>query len=380
MTRPGTLPSRPDGRPDFAGNRPGGRPSTGDVGDFLGIGRPIDPGFSRPTRPGGDGGLRPERPTRPDQGGGGTQWKPEHRPDHRPGNRPGNRPDWDHNFNNRPDWVHIGDNNFNNINNQWNTAIGNRPGMNNWIDRHPDRWRHYNNWGNNVHNHWNHWNNNWFRPGWWDNHSCWRGGWNYWGNRPWGYWWTVPAWGAVTGWFNNWGWNEPVYYDYGSGGNVVYEGDTVYVNGESVGTPADMAMSAAELSTVPAPESQEVADQSEWLALGTFAVSTNTADNQPSRMVQLAVNKEGIISGTLFNTETDQATGIQGKVDKQTQRVAMRIGETGKVVAETGIYNLTQKEAPLLVHFGTEKSEQMLLVRLDAPEDAENQTDGTQSF
>jgi hypothetical protein len=43
----------------------------------------------------------------------------------------------------------------------------------------------------------------------------------------------------------------------------------------------------------------------------------------------------------------------------------MRIGESDDIVVETGLYNLTQDECPVMVHFGTEKTENWLLVRLD---------------
>jgi hypothetical protein len=52
--------------------------------------------------------------------------------------------------------------------------------------------------------------------------------------------------------------------------------------------------------------------------------------------------------------------------------VAFRIGESENIVVETGLYNLTQEEAPALVHFGTDKVEDWLLVRLEAPEDGED--------
>ncbi len=41
-------------------------------------------------------------------------------------------------------------------------------------------------------------------------------------------------------------------------------------------------------------------------------------------------------------------------------------------MAETGLYNLTQEQAPVLVHFGADKVENWLFVRLEdpAPEDA----------
>ena len=84
----------------------------------------------------------------------------------------------------------------------------------------------------------------------------------------------------------------------------------------------------------------------------------------------MAVNKDGIISGTLYNRRTDKTDAIQGSVDKETQRVALRFGESETVVAETGLYNLTQDEAPLLVHFGTETQDNYLLVRLPEPDES----------
>ena len=138
-----------------------------------------------------------------------------------------------------------------------------------------------------------------------------------------------------------------------------------------VSTAEEFAMSAMELATVAPPESEEQAATTEWLPLGTFAVSTNEKDLEPSHVVQMAVSREGIISGTLFNIDTEQSQAVQGQVDRETQRVAFRIGESETIVAETGLYNLTQEEAPLLIHFGTERSEEYLLVRLEYTEDEE---------
>jgi len=123
---------------------------------------------------------------------------------------------------------------------------------------------------------------------------------------------------------------------------------------------------------VPPPASEEEAAEVEWMPLGTFAVATDKADVDPSRVVQLAVSKEGILSGTLYNTETDQAQSVQGQVDKDTQRVAMRIGESDDIIVESGLYNLTQEDAPVLVHFGADRVEDWLLVRLENPEEQTN--------
>jgi hypothetical protein len=372
-------------RPGGGGARPGagggGRPRPGDLGDFLGMDRPLRPDGPT-TRPGQGGGgtqLRPgdrpsTRPTRPGQGGGGQQWHPG---DGRPG-RPG---DWaagiDRPIHNRPDWVHIGDNTINNINNNWVNSIV-RPGTPGWGRPRPgyDRWS---TWGNGVRNDWryNHWNNDWFRPNWWNNHfdrwPGWHYGWNF--NRyAWNYWWSVPSWGALSSWFTWTGypeavWSQPVYYDYGDTGNVVYQDNSVYIGGQQVATSDEFAESAAALATVAPPATEDEAAAAEWMPLGTFAVSTDQREKEPSRIIQLAVDKQGVISGTMVNTLTDESQPVQGQVDKQTQRVAFRIGDNQDVVAETGLYNLTQNDVPLLVHYGVDKTENYLLVRLDAPED-----------
>ena len=60
---------------------------------------------------------------------------------------------------------------------------------------------------------------------------------------------------------------------------------------------------------------------------------------------------------------------MQGQVDKETQRVAFRVGESDDIIVESGLYNLTQEYAPVLVHFGADRVEDWLLVRIENPED-----------
>ena len=86
--------------------------------------------------------------------------------------------------------------------------------------------------------------------------------------------------------------------------------------------------------------------------------------------IQLAVNKQGVIRGNYTDTATNKNQVIQGSVDKQTQRVAFTVGDNTTNVVETGLYNLTKDEAPCLIHFGKDKSEQWLLVRLQKAENA----------
>lgn len=332
--------------------------------------------MDRPLRPGG--GTAVTLPARPDAGG-------------RPsvGNRPavvdrpnlGDRNRWSNNtvISQRPQWVNI-DRSVNvSIHNRWNTAFVN-PAQRGWWSPPPARLGFWGGWAGGVRRGWipAHRRNIWFTSVWWGRHPFPVGGWHFhfWRHSlPARHWWTAPAWGRATTWFT-WSappvvWAQPVFYDYGTGGNVVFQDNDVYVGGERVATAEEYAMSAMDLATIPPPQSDEQAAAAEWLPLGTFAVSTNEKDVEPSHVIQLAVSKEGIVSGTLHNIDTDQCQTVQGQLDKDTQRVAFRLGESDSIVAETGLYNLTQEEAPVLVHFGAERTENYLLVRLEYAEDEE---------
>ena len=49
-------------------------------------------------------------------------------------------------------------------------------------------------------------------------------------------------------------------------------------------------------------------------------------------------------------------------------------GQNTDTVLETGIYNLTQDSAPALMHFGKEKTENRLLVRMEKPKEGKSET------
>src|SRR4029453_2321499 len=136
------------------------------------------------------------------------------------------------------------------------------------------------------------------------------------------------------------------------------------MNGQQIATAEDYAASAAALADVQQPANPNQA--TDWLPLGTFTLSEGENDKNPSRVVQLAVDKDGNVSGTMVNQTTNQTYPIQGRVDKDTQRVAFTIGGNKDVVLETGIYNLTQQQTPVLAH-GEGREETYLMLRLDPP-------------
>jgi hypothetical protein len=169
------------------------------------------------------------------------------------------------------------------------------------------------------------------------------------------------TWAALGAWV---GYGEPVSYAYGE--SVYYEGDQVYSGDQAVAT-ADEYAQQADAIAASAPETKP--EDGEWLPLGVFAI---TEDNQasgvePTIFMQLAISKEGVISGMLKNTATDQVQTLEGMADKTSQRVAWVIAGQERPIMETGLSNLTEDSSPALIHFADGKTQQCLLVRLPEP-------------
>lgn len=152
----------------------------------------------------------------------------------------------------------------------------------------------------------------------------------------------------------------PSYCDYGT--TTVYEGDTVYVNGDATATSAEYASQATAIADVGQQASPPQGD--EFLTLGVFGMvqGEETIANQ---IVQLKVNKQGVIQGEYYNATTDTTEKLAGSVDKKTQRAAWKVGDNQKVVYEAGIANLTKPETTMLIHYGSEKTQQWTLVRIE---------------
>jgi hypothetical protein len=268
--------------------------------------------------------------------------------------------------------VRVGGGNTTNVN-IGNVNVGNRINYANnsqaWVSQRQ-------NWGNDVRagvggRYNNVFNDNWFRRG------PVVGGYNYyrgWAGRGPYFAWTPMTWASLGAVFGASLLNaRPVYFAYGQGGNVYYENNIVYVNGQAAGTPQEYYAQAQSLAAAAPPADQVNAQQQDdWMPLGVFALtSEETGDSQA--VLQLAVNKQGIIAGTYFNEATQASRPVQGSMDVNTQRVAMGFADnknTDKIL-ETSINNLTQDEAPALLHFGADQSQPMLLVRLKQPDGAQ---------
>ncbi len=153
---------------------------------------------------------------------------------------------------------------------------------------------------------------------------------------------------------------EGVYYDYAD--NVSYDNGIVYYGDEPVASAAQYYTQADQIA-----DSGGKTQNQEWLSLGVFGVIAEPTQTQIDKTVELAINKEGVIRGNLHDALTDRLVPVSGAVDKKTQRVAMKVEGTD-VVVETGLYNLTNDEVPVLVFFGSEGRQPRTLIRLQQPE------------
>ena len=167
----------------------------------------------------------------------------------------------------------------------------------------------------------------------------------------------------MTGWLI-YDWAQPRYYNFGE--NVYYVDNTVYADGQPIATADEFAEQAQAIAqSVPDVEPDDV----EWLPLGVFALCQDGEPTgpDPTIFLQLAISKEGIIAGTLQNKATDNAFEIEGTIDRESQRAAWgRVGEDWPIM-ESGIANLTQDDAPALLHFADGQTQQWLMVRLEEP-------------
>lgn len=161
--------------------------------------------------------------------------------------------------------------------------------------------------------------------------------------------WRPAAWATLATW-GAWNWSTPYYYD--NGGYSYPVAPTEYAT--------------YTYSSPPQPAQVPATAGSDWLPLGVFAVASNAAEAaQSNRFMQLAVNRNGEIDGVLYNAATDTAQTLTGMVDPKTQMASWSMADRAdSPIASTGIYNLTEAETSINVHFTDGTDQNWTLVRV----------------
>lgn len=204
---------------------------------------------------------------------------------------------------------------------------------------------------------------NFYGHGWWGAHpGCWYcGGWGYGGfGMGMATAWMVTDWAMLGG---------MLALDIGSGpgygGNVTYNNNNVYYNGQPAGTATDYYNSAQKLANSCGDTSPK--KKADWKPLGVFSL-VQGSQTDSTTMFQLAINEKGDVAGNYYDMLADQNQQVHGKLDLKTQRVAWTVGSNKSVVYDSGMANLLKDDAPVLVHFGKDRTEQFILVRLKRPD------------
>jgi hypothetical protein len=210
-----------------------------------------------------------------------------------------------------------------------------------------------------VRNNFNYYNS--FTPGWYTNHP------GAWFAAGWvaGSVWNACTWGDCASYCGYPADTAAVYYNYGD--NVTYQDGAVYYDGQEYATQEAYAEQATALAQ--SGVDAQVAEDETWQALGVFAMiqGDETTSND---IFQLALNDSGVLRGNYYNAVADSTVPVLGALEKESQRIAWRIDGQNDAVYETGLFNLTQDETTMLVHYGPDRTEQYKLFRVQQPEEA----------
>jgi hypothetical protein len=375
--RASQVPARNEGdRGTRPGNVPSQRPSRSDAGNFLGVASGIGAGVALggvaanhisqlPANRFGSG----ERPAPPQQR---PNWNTRSlNRDYKWRERVFKRNDaWNERANQRQ----AGRENFqNNRDERWDNLQSTREDRQNFRDQRREDWQQYRKdlWDYRADRAEEIWDNardfydDVFDDAWWGYYG-WGTWWpGYYPSDPW-WWWSSATWDSLANFVSVP--TDPTYVDYGA--NVMYEGDTVYVDNQPVAAEQydkPILEAAANVKQPPPPLPPLDSNQPpEWMPLGVFALAQEERGD-PVMFFQLSINRQGLISGAFQSTTTNDTRPVAGQVDKASQRATWRIGDNTETIFETALGNLTQDVSPVAVHFGDSSTQTWLLVRMPEP-------------
>jgi hypothetical protein len=173
-------------------------------------------------------------------------------------------------------------------------------------------------------------------------------------------WWTPASWFLMANWLS---WNNisPIYYQEGYPIYITPDYGDLYPGTAQNYTPPPAATAPT------APQAGGGAVQGDWLPLGVFAVGKNANQAGVSNMfVQLALSKDGEIAGTYYNALTDQTHELEGSIDEMTQQAVWKISDNpNSPIMSTGLFNLSQDETDVTVHFPNGIEQSWLMIRMN---------------
>lgn len=203
-----------------------------------------------------------------------------------------------------------------------------------------------------------------FTSDWWAAHPDVLTGSNkYYTAKPTNVWWEGSQWGDLIRVLGIG--NSVLPYRYGNDQNITFRNDLIYVNGRAVSSYDDFVNSAQALVES---NGEDDGNRQGWFPLGTFAVSVDPKTKTATHAIQLAMDSVGNIAGICVSWPDGKVLPIRGKVDPDSQRVAVNIGKLGNAVVETGLANLTNPYTRVWAHLPNSHSQTWLITRIRAGE------------
>ena len=104
----------------------------------------------------------------------------------------------------------------------------------------------------------------------------------------------------------------------------------------------------------------------EWMSLGVFGLK-KPDEPAPSILVRLAVNRDGAVSGEVYDLVAKAKQPLSGSVDKKTAQIRWSVGTEQPIVMETSVDGLTQDETPVVLRDPDGRSETWTMSYLFEP-------------
>jgi hypothetical protein len=101
----------------------------------------------------------------------------------------------------------------------------------------------------------------------------------------------------------------------------------------------------------------------QWMPLGVFALKPIDG-GAATRVLQLAISPAGFVRGSHLDTISGGVHTLRGRVDKESRRAALTIGDEGTAVFDIALAALTEAQARLTAYFPDGSDASWMLIRL----------------
>jgi len=211
----------------------------------------------------------------------------------------------------------------------------------------------------NIHN-WNNFAQSAFTPSWYAAHpNAWR--WTH----PYADLWVAATAVGLASWLS-------VPYVPAGGTTVIYEGTTTVVGEGSAEASVPPEQPATETTDIVNFDAMALARRgqsetpkdTEWMPLGVFSLKP-AGQQDSTRVIQLAVSRDGLVRGTQLDTLTEDTANIQGAVDKRSLRIAWTIGSKTGAAFEAALGDLTRPQLSVTVRLADGKTAAWEMVRIE---------------